>query len=178
VPLVVTFPWLTVLTPYRGEYVPSLAFGAGPRWLELGPYRFAAAICFEDTVPQVARRFFSEVPDGRQPDVLVNLSNDGWFGGSSEHEMHLAASIFRAVEFRVPLARAANTGISAIVDGNGRVLQALHTLEEGVVSGVVPLDDRTSHYTVWGDWLGLSCLAVTIGLVPLGLFRPRAARPV
>jgi apolipoprotein N-acyltransferase len=177
VPLVKALPWLTVLTPYHGEHVPSLAFGPGPRWLDLGPYRLAAAICFEDTVPQVARRFFSEVPDGRQPDVLVNLSNDGWFGGSSEHEMHLAASIFRAVELRVPLARAANTGISAIVDGNGRVVQALETLKEGVVSGIVPLDDRTSHYTVWGDWLGLSCLAVTIGLVPLGMFRSRSTYP-
>ena len=176
VPLIKPFPWLTALTPYHGEDVPSLAFGPGPRWLDLGPYRIAAAICFEDTVPHVARRFFSEAPDGREPDVLVNLSNDGWFGGSSEHEMHLAASIFRAVELRVPLARAANTGVSAIVDGNGRVLQSLPTLQQGVVSGVVPLDDRVSCYSAWGDWLGLSCLAVTIGLVPLGLLPSRRGR--
>jgi apolipoprotein N-acyltransferase len=183
VPLIRAFPWLTVLTPYHGDDVPSLTFGPGPRWLDVGPYRIAAAICFEDTVPQVVRRFFAETPDGRHPDVLVNLSNDGWFGGSSEHEMHLVASIFRAIEHRVPMARAANTGISAIVDGDGRVLQSLATRDadgwivEGVVSGVVPLDDRTSYYTVWGDWLGLSCLAVTIGLVPLGLVRRRDVVP-
>jgi apolipoprotein N-acyltransferase len=176
VPLINTLPWMTVFTPYRGERVPKLAFGPGPEWFDLGPYRLAAAICFEDTVPQVVRRFFAEAPGGRHPDVVVNMSNDGWFGGSSEHEMHLAVSVFRAVEHRVPLARAANTGVSGIVDGDGRVLQSLPTLAEGVLSGIVPLDDRTSLYTVWGDWLGRSCLAVAIGLFPLSLFRRGADR--
>lgn len=172
VPLIKTFPWLIALTPYHGTHVPSLSFGAAPAWLTLGKYRLAPAICFEDTVPHVVRRFFSETKDGRHPDVLVNLSNDGWFHGSSEHEMHLAASIFRAVENRVPLARAANTGVSAIVDGNGRVLQSLATLEVGVLAGEVPLDDRTGLYSAWGDWLGQSCLAITIGLIPLAFLWP------
>ena len=170
VPLIGTFPWLIRLTPFHGDYVPTLDFGAGPEWLDLGPYRIATAICFEDTVPQVVRRFFSEAPGGRKPDVLLNLSNDGWFKDSSEHEMHLVVSIFRAVEHRVPLARAANTGVSAIVDGNGRVLHSLAKLKEGVVSGVVPLDGRRTLYTAFGDWLGQSCLAVTIGLIPLSIF--------
>ncbi len=56
----------------------------------------------------------AEGPGGRQPDVLVNLSNDGWFHETSEHEMHLAVSTFRSIENRVPLARAVNTGVSAI----------------------------------------------------------------
>lgn len=110
--------------------------------------------------------------------MLLNLSNDGWFGASEEHEMHLAASIFRAVENRAPLARAANTGISAIVDGNGRVLASLATLKEDVLSGVIPLDDRSSLYALWGDWLGLSCLAVTIGLTPLSVFLRKGRRRV
>ena len=57
--------------------------------LTIGAYRLATAICFEDTVPHVVRRFFNGRRHGRQPDVLVNISNDGWFGQSSEHEMHL-----------------------------------------------------------------------------------------
>jgi apolipoprotein N-acyltransferase len=59
---------------------------------------------------------------GRRPDVLVNLTNDGWFWGSSELDMHLAAGIFRAVEVRTPLVIAANTGFSAAIDGSGRLL--------------------------------------------------------
>ena len=107
---------------------------------------------------------------------MLNLSNDGWFHGSSEHDMHLAISVFRAVENRVPLARAVNTGISALIDGNGRVLDALPKLTEGVLTGTVPLDDRTSLYSAWGDWLGLFCLAVSIGLLPLALARDLLAR--
>ena len=145
--MIETFPWLTAFTPYHGTHVPSLSFGRGPVWIDLGPYRLAAAICFEDTVPQVVRRFFREAKDGRHPDVLLNLSNDGWFHGSSEHDMHLAVSVFRAVENRVPLARAANTGVSAIVDGNGRVLKKLPKLEQDVLAGDVPLDDRSALYS-------------------------------
>ena len=62
-----------------------------------------------------------EAAPARQPDVLINLSNDGWFHGSAELDMHLAIGVFRAVEHRVPLARAVNTGLSALVDGNGEI---------------------------------------------------------
>jgi apolipoprotein N-acyltransferase len=171
VPLVESLPWLTALTPYHGPdaVVPSLSFGSAPVWFDLGAYRLAAAICFEDTVPHVARRFFSHPRGGRQPDVLLNLSNDGWFHGSSEHEMHLAVSVFRAIENRVPLARSVNTGVSAFIDGNGRVLDSLPTLEEGILAGTVPLDDRVSLYSTWGDWVGIICLSATLALIPLSI---------
>jgi apolipoprotein N-acyltransferase len=119
----------------------------------------------------VIRRFVHEAADGRQPDMLINLSNDGWFHGSSELDMHLAVSVFRTIEHRVPLARAVNTGISALIDGNGEIRDTLPRLTESVLNVTVPLDDRTSLYTAWGDWLGMTCLAVTIGLVPLSMFR-------
>jgi apolipoprotein N-acyltransferase len=68
--------------------------------------------------------------------------------------------------------------VSAIVDGNGRVLESLPKLTEGVLSGLIPLDDRSGAYSAWGDWLGQSCLAVTIGLVPLAFLYPRLRRPM
>jgi apolipoprotein N-acyltransferase len=174
IPFVDAMPWVKVFTPYRDGYVPSLTFGRDPLILHLGPYRMAVAICFEDTVPHLIRRFFHEAPGGGpQPDMLINLSNDGWFHGSEELDMHLAVSVFRTVEHRVPLARAVNTGISALIDGNGEIRDALPRQTESVLNVSIPLDDRTSTYTVLGDWLGLSCLAVTIGLVPMGYLRPR-----
>ena len=185
VPLIQTFPWLVALTPYRNGHIPSLTFGGGPAWFEEGKYRYATAICFEDTVPQVTRRLFAEIPDKRSPDVLLNLSNDGWFTsmdkdgvvhGSSEHEMHLAVSVFRSVEHRVPLARAANTGISAVVDGSGRILHRLPSGKSDTLVADIPLDPRTGLYTTLGDWLGLSCLAVTVGFMPLGWFRKPKAK--
>jgi apolipoprotein N-acyltransferase len=173
VPLLKALPWIIRLTPYRGTRLRFLDHGSKPAWFELGEYRLATAICFEDTVPHLVRRFFAEAPDGRQPDLLVNLSNDGWFHETSEHEMHLAVSAFRCIENRVPLVRAVNTGISAMIDGNGQIVQSLAKLKTGVLTAVTPLDDRVSLYSQWGDWLGQFCLAALIGLLVLGTFSPR-----
>jgi apolipoprotein N-acyltransferase len=180
IPFIEQLPWLALLTPYHGDKIPSLSFGREASVLRLRSCGLAVTICFEDTIPQVIRRFFHGAGAGAdpQPDILINLSNDGWFHGSPELDMHLAIGVFRAIEHRVPLARAVNTGLSALVDGNGEIRATLPKEVEDVLSVTVPLDDRTTYYSVWGDWLGLSCLAVTIGLVPLGLVRrPRQSHP-
>jgi apolipoprotein N-acyltransferase len=175
VPLIQSLPWLEKLTPYRDK-VPSLSFGREARILPLGSYRLAASICFEDTIPQAIGRFFDPQREGGQPDVLINASNDGWFRGSPELDMHLAIGVFRAIEHRVPLVRAVNTGLSALVDGNGAIQDVLAKDTSGVLAVTVPLDDRTSLYSRWGDWLGLSCLAILIGFLPLGLLQAARAR--
>ena len=172
IPLIDKLPWLALLTPYRDK-IPNINFGREALILRVGPYRLAASICFEDTIPQVIGRFFRGEGQADQPDLLVNLSNDGWYPNSSELDIHLAIGVFRTVEHRVPLARAVNTGLSALVDGNGEIRAVLPKNLEDALSVTVPLDDRTTYYSRWGDWLGLSCLAVTIGWVPLGLIRNR-----
>jgi apolipoprotein N-acyltransferase len=177
IPFLETLPWLQVFTPYRNGHVPTLTFGEEYRRIDLNGSRLAVAICFEDTVPDLVRRFFENTAADDQPDVLVNISNDGWFHGSSELDMHLAVSVFRTVENRVPLARSVNTGISALIDGNGQIRQSLPKGESGVLSVKVPLDDRTSFYSKRGDWLGLSCLSVSIGLLVLGPIGRRPLRP-
>jgi apolipoprotein N-acyltransferase len=177
IPFVDRLTWLATMIPYPGGRVPSLSFGRQPQKIPLKEYLLAVTICFEDTIPQVIARFFDKGAADGEPDVLINLSNDGWFHGSAELDMHLAIGAFRAVEHRVPLARAVNTGLSALVDGNGEIRSFLPKETEGVLSVTVPLDDRRSMYSRLGDWLGLSCLAVTIGLVPIGIFRkPRTPR--
>ena len=123
------------------------------------------------------RESFAGADAADQPDVLINLSNDGWFHGSAELDMHLAIGVFRAIENRVPLARAVNTGLSALVDGNGEIRESLAKESKGVLSVTVPLDRRTSYYSRWGDWLGLTCLAISIGLVPMAWLR-RCKEPI
>jgi apolipoprotein N-acyltransferase len=177
VPLIQTFPWLTRLTPYHGELVPSLTFGPRPEWFEWKGLRLATAICFEDTVPHVVRRFFAEAPAGRQPDLLINISNDGWFRGSSELDEHLAISAFRAVENRVPIVRAVNTGGTALIDGNGTITASLPRLTEAQLTGTVQLDDRTTFYSRSGDWLPQACLIGALLAIPLG-WRRRNKRTV
>lgn len=172
VPLLETIPAITMLTPYRGDYIPTLNFGPGPSWMDWHGLKVAVAICFEDSVPQVTRRFFAPPADERPTDLLINQSNDGWFYGSPEHEMHLATSVFRAVEHRVPLVRAVNTGISALVDGDGRIRESLPATQEGILSVIVPLDDRSGPYSRGGDWLPQLCAALTLLFCLIGILRP------
>ena len=106
--------------------------------LPLGPYRLAVTICFEDTIPQVIAPLLPRGQRRPPAGVLINLSNDGWFHGSAELDMHLAIGVFRAVEHRVPLARAVNTGLSALVDGNGEIRASLPKEIEGRVVGDRP----------------------------------------
>ena len=77
---------------------------------------FAVLICFEDILPELPRRF---VKNGAQ--FLINITNDAWFMESSAPYQHAAASVFRAIENRVPVARAANTGVSCFIDQNGKI---------------------------------------------------------
>jgi apolipoprotein N-acyltransferase len=82
---------------------------------------FGVLICYEDTDAEVARPYGA---DGEEAaDFLLNISNDGWFDGTSEHDQHLAICRFRAVECRRAVARSVNMGISAVIDSNGRVFQ-------------------------------------------------------
>jgi len=168
VPLIESMPFLVALTPYRGTLIPSLQFGSCPQWFEWNGLRMAAAICFEDTVPQVVRRLVRETPDQKPPDLLINLSNDGWFRGTQEQGDHLNFARFRCVEHRLPMVRAVNTGISAVIDGDGRIVAQLEPATSGVLSQVVPLDDRRSLYTLTGEWLGPLAVTLSLGAALVG----------
>src|SRR5262249_35468908 len=118
--------------------------------------------------------------DGAEPpvDFLVNMTNDGWFNGTEEHEQHLAISRFRAIEARRSLVRSVNMGISAVIDGNGRVV-ALPGPTWGeskkvaaAFAATVPVDSRTSVYAMTGDWLPRGC-AVLLGVSLIAGWRKR-----
>jgi apolipoprotein N-acyltransferase len=118
-------------------------------------------ICFEDTVGRVARRFIRPA----RPQVLVNATNDAWFIDSIENEVHLNNALFRSVELRRPLIRAANTGVSAIIDDRGVVQARLVDPEtrspfiQGVLPGEVQLAKQppTTLYARFGDAFAVLC---------------------
>ena len=119
------------------------------------------AFRYESVLSHVIRRQVNALTaEGRRPDLLVNLTNDGWFWGSSELDLHLACGVFRAVECRKPLLIAANTGFSAWIDGDGRIHEQGPRRATGVIVAAPRLDDRTSWYLVHGDWFAGACLAV------------------
>lgn len=126
VPLKDAFPWLQKFTPLP-EHV-GLTAGSGPVSFRYKAWKVAPIICFEDTVPHLVRGIARSTTGAASTPgsterlaCLLNLTNDGWFHGSSELDQHLITSAFRAVELRTPLVRAVNTGISAVVDGDGAV---------------------------------------------------------
>jgi apolipoprotein N-acyltransferase len=121
VPLKDWLPFMNAFAPYDFDY--SIQQGEKFTRFKLKNHTFGVVICYEDTDPFLARRYLNKDGDGEPVDFLVNISNDGWFDGSSEHEQHLAVSRFRAIECRRAMVRAVNMGVSAVIDSNGRVLK-------------------------------------------------------
>ena len=159
------FPWLYNLTPLHGG---SLA-GKGPTCIESGGVRYSPNICYENTLPHFIRRQVTELrAKGEEPQVLVNLTNDGWFWGSAELDMHLACAVFRAVECRKPFLIAANTGFSAVIDSDGRILKQGPRRDTAVLVERVGLDNRHSPYLAVGDLPAGLCLLATGGLAVVG----------
>ncbi|HLA83956.1 MAG TPA: apolipoprotein N-acyltransferase, partial [Thermoguttaceae bacterium] len=148
VPLGEYFPRLQRLTPLPVNLAP----GRRPEAFDVGGVRLAPNICYETVLPHVIRRqvLALRVRDD-EPDVLVNLTNDGWFRGSSELDMHLVCGAFRAVESRKPLLIAANTGISAWINADGRIVQRGPRGVEGQLLATVGADGRRSLYLMVGD---------------------------
>ncbi len=155
VPFTRWFPWLYRLTPLSTGLTP----GQDPTALDTAGLMFAPNICYESVLPHVIRRQVNELIRRKQePDVLVNLTNDGWFWGSSELDLHLICGVFRAVECRKPLLIAANTGFSAWIDADGRILARGPRRQTGTILAEVRADRRTSWYLRHGDWPAGICL--------------------
>lgn len=176
VPLVEYLPFMQRFTPYENEYScrPGQQFTRFPLDTAKGRFHFGTLICYEDTDPGFARRY---VADQEPVDFLVNMSNDGWFQGTEEHDQHLAIARFRAIEARRSLVRAVNMGISAIIDPAGRVVLLAGTdwksskKVSAVVSGHVPLGTQFSLYSRVGDWLPILCWGVVFVTLSIRVFK-------
>jgi apolipoprotein N-acyltransferase len=129
----------------------------------------APLICFEDTIGELTRQFV--LPNETSPgaNLLVDVTNDGWFQRSAGSHQHLANAIFRCVETRRPMIRAANTGVTCFVNQFGRVTQMLRdepgsTFIEGVLAGEikVPTEQELTFYARHGELFAKSCAAITV----------------
>jgi len=170
VPFAKQLSWLLKLTPL-GSLNLVVEPGTEPAAFDLDGLRLAPNICYESVMPHVIRRQVTTLArKGREPDVLVNLTNDGWFWGSSELDMHLVCGVFRAVECRKPFLVAANTGFSAWIDADGRIVAQGPRRATGVILAQVCPDRRTSWYLAHGDWPAAGvCLAACLVFAAVGL---------
>jgi apolipoprotein N-acyltransferase len=155
---------LTQLTEVQGGFLAGdhrrvLALKDAPRFLPL--------ICYEIIFPDEA------VPKGERPGWLLNVTNDGWFGNSSGPYQHFQQARVRAIEQGLPLVRAANTGISAVVDPYGRVVKELPLGAEGVIDADLPQPLPPTLYLRGGD----VAVRILFGLAFLLVLRRRLRAP-
>jgi apolipoprotein N-acyltransferase len=166
VPLAKRFPWLYHLTPLGG----GIECGTSVPIVRAGGARLTVNICYESVLSHVIRGQLSQLRErGEDADVLVNLTNDGWFWGSSELDQHLICGVFRAIECRKPFLVAANTGFSAWIDADGRIVQQGPRQATGFIIARPELDSRQSIYARMGDWPAGLCLCACLGLAGVGL---------
>ena len=168
-----------------GEYVPfsnwvpiiekispigaGIAAGDKAEIITRNDVNIAPSICFETTIPHYIRRQINSLAEaGTEPDVMVNMTNDGWFYGTSCLDLHLACNVFRAVEMRKPHLVCANTGFSAEIDSCGRQLQVGPRRTTAVIRAEVRPIVRSSFYRQFGDLIpmlfaGISLIACFFG---------------
>lgn len=163
VPLSRFLPFLEPIVVHVGNFTP----GNSNVPLRLGEVKAGILICFESIFADLARK---QVQAGAN--VLVNLTNDAWYGRSSAPHQSFAMSIFRSVETRRSLIRAANTGISGFVDPLGRVMGKSALFEPLVLTAAVPLVEKQSLFSRFGYSFAPACMVLT----PLLFFLLRRRR--
>lgn len=142
------------------EFIAELTPGSRPVVFSGPPAPFGVVICYEGVFPALVRRF---VRGGAR--FLVNMTNDAWFGRTSGPPQHLAMYALRAVEHRTAVVRAANTGVSAFIAPTGRIVRSMDLYERGILAARVPLRERETLYTRFGDWVAWFGLLVSGALI-------------
>ncbi len=137
------FPSLYELSPETGHFQP----GTRTTPVILGPARIGILVCYEDLLPNYARRVAAH-----NPNVFINMTNDAWFGQTAEPEHHLNLALMRTVEYRRWLLRSTNTGISVFIDAAGRRVQETSLQGAETLIRDVPLMESRTVYAQLGDW--------------------------
>jgi apolipoprotein N-acyltransferase len=163
---------LPLLARIVGDQVPG-DFKSGREYtvfsLTNSDVQVAPLICFEDTIGELVRQFVLPTETNPGANLFVDITNDGWFLHSGGSHQHLANAIFRCVETRRPMVRAANTGVTCFINQFGRITQMLRdetgsTFTEGVLTGeiMVPTEHELTFYTRHGELFAKSCAYATL----------------
>ena len=164
-------PFREVLEPILPKNASHFARGEGvttfPFSHQGAEYRLGPMICYEDILPGFGRKLAA-----LHPHLLVNITNDAWFGDTAEPWEHLALSVFRSVETRSDLVRSVNTGVSAFIDANGRVMSKSYAVDPhgkaepvpmtGHLDTVVLMEGGHTFYARFGDLFGWLCAIATL----------------
>ncbi len=122
--------------------------------------KVSVVICYEIIFPDLVRKFVD-----RGAEVMTTVTNDAWFGRTSAPYQHFAMAVFRAVENYVPVARAANTGISGFIDSNGRILEKSDIFTEAHLTSTIIPGRKKTFYTAYGDIFAYACVLVSVAML-------------
>jgi apolipoprotein N-acyltransferase len=156
VPLRKFFPFIEKLTVGIGDFYS----GKEPVVMETPFAKIGNLICYEIIFPGLARQLTD-----RGANILVTITNDAWFGHTSAPYQHFSMAVFRAIENRVPVARAANTGISGFIDSHGRIIKKSDIFVESAMTESISLGDEKSFYTRNGDLFAYFCIFSSVVLI-------------
>ncbi|MBI5190433.1 MAG: apolipoprotein N-acyltransferase [Nitrospirae bacterium] len=165
---------MKTLLPFVSKMVTSIGdFGRGTEYtvLEAGRGRFGTAICFEVIFPELVRRFADNGAN-----FLVSITNDAWFADSAAPYQHFNMSVFRAVENRRAMVRAANTGITGIILPTGEVAARTVIFTRTALTAEIPLVTEKTFYTRYGDVFAYLCVLLSAGFLITTFPRRRESR--
>lgn len=156
------FPFFGKLVAGVGDFKPGKGFYP----LTIDGLRLGVLICYEGILPEAAGAYKRE-----KSHLLVNITNDAWFGRTSAPYQHLSMTVFRAIETRLYLVRAANTGISAIIDPKGEILSRTDTFERATLTGDTKIIDENTCYAAYGDAFVYLCAIALLIVTVLSMKR-------
>ena len=162
-----TFPKLYDWIPEAGR------FTAGDRVdvFDFKGFRLGTIICYEDILPRFTRGLTRH-----DPHVIINVTNDAWFGQTSEPYLHLALAVFRSVENRLWMVRSTNTGVSAFIDAVGRIVSETALDGAEVLVEDVPMLELSTPYRRWGELFTTACFLIFGAWVARRVLQRRRAR--
>ncbi len=170
-----TIPWAAINVPDVGGFLPGKRFFV----FKHPDFRFGVTICWENIFPDLVRQF---VKAGAQ--VVINITNEAWFGKTASPEQFVSMSVFRAVENRLFVVRCTNTGISCFIDPCGRVVNRLKDKQgrdvfvRGILTApVVPMESRTI-FTRYGDWLAWLCFPGSAVFLFIAFLKRKSKRSI
>jgi apolipoprotein N-acyltransferase len=150
------FSWIQKISTEAGDFAP----GKSVHTLQVNDLQLGTFICYESAFPHFVRRFVSEGAN-----VLVNISNDGWFFDTAAREQHLLLARMRAIENRRWLLRVTNNGITASIDPSGRVREQQREFRETAARLHFDPISETTFYSRAGDWFAWGCLLFATGMI-------------
>lgn len=165
---------ITAVLPFVSEIsmlATDLTPGTDPAIFSIGDLSVGGLICFDSIYEELT---LDSARDGAE--LIALGTNDSWFRDSAAIYMHMSQARLRAIETGLPVARAANTGVSALITANGELIDTIPPLEEGYLTGTLEAGTRTTPYTVVGNLFVYLCIAFVLLLLPTGIVLQRRGR--